>query len=71
MSAFEVLAYGARAADVYGQNGSGVKNSDAPIEAVDTFIAAHALAENLTLVTNNVKQFENVPNLELENWTAK
>jgi tRNA(fMet)-specific endonuclease VapC len=31
-------------------------------------IAAHALALNATLVTNNVKEFSRVPDLVLENW---
>jgi len=31
-------------------------------------IAGHALAEGLTLVTNNVREFERVPDLQLENW---
>lgn len=31
-------------------------------------IAGHARAENLVLVTNNVKEFERVPDLEIENW---
>ena len=31
-------------------------------------IAAHAKAEGMTLVTNNVREFERVPDLDLENW---
>ena len=31
-------------------------------------IAGHAKAEEITLVTNNVREFEKVPLLELENW---
>lgn len=68
LSAFEVLDYDVKAADVYGRIRSALKNSGTPIGAVDTFIAAHALSEDLTLVTNNVKQFENVSNLKIENW---
>ncbi|MEM9777257.1 MAG: type II toxin-antitoxin system VapC family toxin [Chloroflexota bacterium] len=68
LSAFEVLDYDAKATDVYGQVRSALKNSGSPIGAVDTFIAAHALSENLILVTNNIKQFEHVLNLKLENW---
>jgi len=34
----------------------------------DLWIAAHALALNTTLVSNNLKEFERVPNLNLENW---
>ncbi len=35
----------------------------------DRLIAAHALALGLTLVTNNEKDFADIPGLEVENWT--
>ncbi len=34
----------------------------------DLHIAAHAKAANLTLVSNNLKEFERVEGLRLENW---
>ena len=40
-----------------------------PIGALDTMIAAQALALDLPLVTNNQKEFSRVPGLKLENWT--
>lgn len=40
------------------------------IGANDLFIAAHARALDLTLVTNNTAEFERVKNLTLENWTV-
>ena len=40
------------------------------IGANDLFIAAHARALGLTLVTNNTAEFERVKGLEIENWTA-
>jgi tRNA(fMet)-specific endonuclease VapC len=39
-----------------------------PIGPNDLFIAAHALALDLTLVTANVREFSRVPNLRVENW---
>lgn len=36
----------------------------------DFWIAAHALASNLTLVTNNEKEFRRVGGLKIENWVA-
>jgi len=39
------------------------------IGANDLFIAAHARASGLTLVTNNTAAFDSVPGLRLENWT--
>ena len=38
------------------------------IEDMDLFIAATAIYNDLTLVTNNTKHFENIPLLKLENW---
>jgi tRNA(fMet)-specific endonuclease VapC len=34
----------------------------------DLLIAGHALAYGLKLVTNNVREFQRVPNLQWENW---
>ena len=38
------------------------------IEDMDLFIAATAMYNDLTLVTNNTKHFETIPLLKLENW---
>ncbi|WP_029624018.1 type II toxin-antitoxin system VapC family toxin [Sphingomonas sp. PAMC 26617] len=35
----------------------------------DRLIAAHALALDLTLVTNNERDFADIPDLRVENWT--
>jgi tRNA(fMet)-specific endonuclease VapC len=39
-----------------------------PIGALDTRIAAHALSQQSTLVTNNTRELDRVPGLTLENW---
>lgn len=36
----------------------------------DLWIAAHALASGLTLVTNNEKEFRRVRGLKIQNWSA-
>ena len=41
-----------------------------PIGANDLWIASHALAEGHTLVTNNIREFERVSGLVLENWAV-
>jgi len=41
-----------------------------PISDMDGLIAASALAENLTLVTHNVADFQAVPDLRIEDWLA-
>lgn len=39
-----------------------------PIGPYDMLIAAHAMFEDVTLVSNNVREFERVQGLRLENW---
>jgi tRNA(fMet)-specific endonuclease VapC len=39
-----------------------------PIGAYDILIAGQALARGLTLVTRNLREFERIPELSLENW---
>jgi len=57
-----------QAAKHYGEIRSKLEKQGKPIGANDLWIAAHALALELTIVTNNVKEFSCVPTLELENW---
>lgn len=42
-----------------------------PIGPNDLLIAAHALAEDCTLVTANEREFSRVPGLKVENWLAR
>ena len=42
-----------------------------PIGVNDIHIAAHARSEGLVLVTNNLRELERVPALQLENWVEK
>jgi hypothetical protein len=52
----------------YGKIRTDLEKRGTPIGAMDTMIAAHALSLNLTLVTNNVREFERVKGLRVENW---
>lgn len=45
-----------------------LKNEGNIIDDADIFIAACALAEDVTLVTNNEKHFERIEDLRIENW---
>jgi tRNA(fMet)-specific endonuclease VapC len=47
-----------------------LKEACTPIGANDLWIACHALAQECVLVTNNVREFERVMGLAIENWTA-
>ena len=66
----EVVALDDDAALHYAEIRADLKRRGAMIGANDLFIAAHARALGLTLVTNNTAEFERVSDLAIENWTA-
>ena len=55
----------------YGKIRQHLQTSGKPIGNNDLWIAAHALASKLILVTNNVSEFERVAGLKVENWVAQ
>jgi len=67
-SRLEVLAYGAKAAQHYGNIRAALEKKGLPIGVNDLHIAAHARSEGLTLVSNNLREFERVEALQLANW---
>jgi tRNA(fMet)-specific endonuclease VapC len=54
----------------YGDIRADLKRRGALIGANDLFIAAHARALDLTLVTNNTAEFERVSGLAIEHWAV-
>jgi tRNA(fMet)-specific endonuclease VapC len=68
LTAITVLPLPADAAAHYGKTRAQLKATGTPIGSNDLWIAAHALAQNMTLVTNNTREFERVQGLKLENW---
>ena len=52
----------------YGELRSALEQRGQPIGALDTMIAAHALALDAVLVTNNLREFAKVPGLRTDNW---
>ena len=63
-----ILRFGATAAFEYGDIRDYLQKQGTPIGPLDMLIAAHARSERMILVTNNIREFERVPHLELENW---
>lgn len=55
----------------YGEVRQHLQTGGKPIGNNDLWIASHALASKLMLVTNNVTEFERVPGLRVENWVAQ
>ena len=63
-----VVDFDRAAAVIYGDIRASLEKKGKPIGSLDTLIAAHALSLQVTLVTNNVKEFSRVPDLQLDNW---
>jgi tRNA(fMet)-specific endonuclease VapC len=65
---FESLPFDDSAAEAYGRIRSELEKKGTPIGGNDLMIAAIALANNGTLVTNNTREFSRVPGLRWETW---
>jgi len=68
VSRLEVLDYGRKAALHYGEIRADLERRGVVIGVNDLHIAGHARSEGLTLVTNNLREFQRVAGLRLENW---
>lgn len=67
-SLLEVLEYGPGAAAHYGEIRADLEHLGVSIGVNDLHIAGHARSQGLTLVTNNVREFERVNGLSMDNW---
>jgi len=56
------------AAKEYGIIKKDLKDRNYLIGSFDMLIGAHAKSLNMTLVTNNVKEFDRIQDLKIENW---
>ena len=68
VTTIEVVPFDAVSAALFGRLCSRLQSRGKPIGTLDTLIAAHAMALNLVLVTNNTKHMGRVPGLKTENW---
>jgi tRNA(fMet)-specific endonuclease VapC len=64
----QVLPLPAEAGLRYGKVRAELERAGTPIGNNDLWIAAHALALGVPLVSNNLREFERVAGLKLENW---
>ena len=68
MAGIDVLPLDSSAAAEYARIRATLESTGKPIGANDLLIAAHALALDATLVTDNEAEFRRVPGLKIENW---
>ena len=63
-----ILPFDDRAAWAYGDLRAELERKGTPIGSLDTMIAAHALSLQAKLITNNSREFAQVPGLHVDNW---
>lgn len=64
----QVIDLDARVARRYGRLRAHLRSIGRPIGPNDLWIAAHALARDVPLVTRNLSEFRRVPDLSVETW---
>lgn len=70
LAPLDILPFDETAMRRYGDVRSQLERAGTPIGALDLLIASHALALDATLVTNNLREFQRVVGLRLENWVT-
>lgn len=68
---FEILTYDENASREYGKIRSHLEKKGQVIGPLDMLIAAHALSNNLIVITNNSKEFKRIDSLQVENWVKE
>ena len=64
----EILPFDTGAAEGYGEIRAELERKGIPIGPLDMMIAGHAKSLGYTVVTNNIKEFDRIDGLRLENW---
>ncbi len=67
---FVFLNFDFEATQAYGIIRTYFERQGTPIGSLDMLLAAQAIAHSLIFVTNNMKEFQHVPNLICEDWVA-
>ncbi|MBO1065861.1 MULTISPECIES: type II toxin-antitoxin system VapC family toxin [Nostocales] len=68
LDSFVSLKFDDECAVIYGEIRSKLAAKGTPIGNNDLHIAAIAIANNLTLITHNTREFSRIDNLKLEDW---
>jgi tRNA(fMet)-specific endonuclease VapC len=53
----------------FGEIKAKLRKAGTPVADFDLLIASVAITENLILVTNNIRHYQRIPNIQLENWS--
>jgi len=68
LAGFDVRDWTSDAAHEYARLRASLEKAGKPIGSMDMMIAAHALAQDSVLITNNAREFHRVPGLAVEEW---
>jgi tRNA(fMet)-specific endonuclease VapC len=64
----EVLPFPPKAATHLGQLSAHVERLGQPVGPLDLLIGAHARAEGIIVATNNLREFQRLPGVQVQNW---
>ena len=68
LAGFDVRPWPNEATHHYARIRAALERAGQPVGGMDLLIAAHAMAEDSVLVTNNTREFLRVPGLAVEEW---
>lgn len=68
LAGFDVRPWPLEATHTYAQVRAALEKLGQPIGGMDLMIAAHAMAEDSVVITNNAREFLRVPGLAVEAW---
>ena len=71
ISLIPLLPLPVAAGEVYGRMRADLSSRGEMIGSNDLWIACHAIAAGLTLVTNNTREFARIPGLQLQDWRPR
>jgi predicted nucleic acid-binding protein len=69
-NSFEILSTGKESAEIFGMLKASLEKSGKTLDDFDLIVASCALANNLTLISNNIKHFSRIESLKLTNWSV-
>ena len=68
LSPFQIVPFDEKDCENFGFIRAYLNKKGTPIGPYDLQIAAQCISRNYCLITNNIKEFERVPELKIENW---
>jgi tRNA(fMet)-specific endonuclease VapC len=66
----EIADFDEKAAESYGKLRASLEKDGKPIGSMDMLIGAHALSLGVTLITNNTREFKQIRNLKVTDWSV-